>query len=207
MDIQFFGANCIVISTKNARLVVDDNLADMGSKSPAKSGDVALFTGPQHSSPKDARLMIDQPGEYEVLGMLVEGIAADPVAGEGTKTSTLYKISFDDVSVLITGHIASSLSELQAEAVGMVDVMFVPVGGGATLGGADALKLIKKVEPKLVVPTYYASNKLKLDDSPKSLNDSLSDLGMEVQETTSKLRLKPGGLVDALQQLVVLEEQ
>ena len=38
----------------------------------------------------------------------------------------------------------------------MVDVMFVPVGGnGYTLDGVGALKLIKKVEPKLVVPTHY----------------------------------------------------
>jgi hypothetical protein len=39
MDIQFYGANCVVLSDKNARVVIDDNLADLGAKTIAKAGD------------------------------------------------------------------------------------------------------------------------------------------------------------------------
>ncbi len=45
------------------------------------------------------------------------------------------------------------LTDAEQEAIGIVDVMFVPVGGsGYTLDAAGALQLIKAVEPKIVIP-------------------------------------------------------
>ena len=46
MDMQFYGANCVVLSSKQNRVVIDDNLATLGSKSVTKDGDICLFTGP-----------------------------------------------------------------------------------------------------------------------------------------------------------------
>lgn len=206
MDLRFFGANCIEVVTKTARVVVDDTLVKFGGKSQAKPGDVLLFTESNETEFKDARLVIDQPGEYEVLGVSIGAIAARPFSGGDLQTSTIYKLSFDDTSILITGHIMPELSGSQAESIGTVDVMFVPVGGGGqTLGGADALKLIKKIEPKVVIPTYYADGKLKLPESVQTLDKALAELGLDPQETTDKLKLKPSGLADASQQLIVLK--
>ncbi len=30
MDLQFYGANCVTITHKGARVIIDDNLADLG---------------------------------------------------------------------------------------------------------------------------------------------------------------------------------
>src|SRR5579859_95150 len=104
MDLQFYGANCLVVATKQARLVVDDNLAELGGKSPAKEGDIALFTMAHADSAQPAKLVIDQPGEYEVAGVSVFGISARAhIDEEGQHTATMYKLVVEDTTLLITG--------------------------------------------------------------------------------------------------------
>ena len=208
MDMQWFGANCIVMNNKQARVVIDDNLADLGAKSVTKEGDIVLFTADHASSaPHDPRLLLDQPGEYEVSGVSIYGIAARAhMDEEGKMSATMYKIVADDVTVLITGHVYPELSEDQLEAIGMVDVMFVPVGGnGYTLDGVGALKLIKKVEPKVVVPTHYDDPKLHFEVPQQSLDDALKALAMEPKEAITKLRFKTTELGESSMELVVLE--
>ena len=40
MDLQYGGGNCVVLSSKGVRLVVDDNLAELGAKSVTKPEDI-----------------------------------------------------------------------------------------------------------------------------------------------------------------------
>ena len=207
MDIQFYGANCLVLTTKQARIVLDDNLAELGAKSVAKAGDIALFTG-THGTPATApKIVIDQPGEYEVSGVSIYGIEARAhMDEEGKKTATMYKLLIDDLKILITGHVYPELSDDQLETIGMVDLMIVPVGGnGYTLDGVGALKLIKDVEPKLVVPTHYEEKGLNYPMPQQPLDVALKALAMEPKETTTKLKLKSADLTDTTQ-LVVLEK-
>lgn len=207
MDVQFYGANCVVISGKQARLVIDDNLAELGAKGASKDGDVALFTTHYDNHPKGTKIVLDQPGEYEVSGVSIYGIAARAhVDEEGRKTATMYKLMLDDTSVLITGHVYPELSDSQLEAIGMVDVMIVPVGGnGYTLDGLGALKLIKKIEPKVVIPTHFDDAALSFPVPQQTLEQALKALAMEPKETLSKLKLKGGELGD-ITQLVLLEK-
>lgn len=207
MDLQFYGANCVVVTGKGARLVVDDNLADLGAKSVAKEGDVMLFTSAHGNVAPAPKLVVDQPGEYEVSGVSVYGIAARAHIDEpGKKTATIYKLLFEEVNILLTGHIFPELTDAQLEAIGMVDVMVVPVGGnGYTLDSIGALKLIKKIEPKLVVPTHFADSALNFAVPQQDLEQALKGLAMEPKETTPKLRLKTLDLTDTTQ-LIVLEK-
>ena len=75
MDLQFYGANCVSLTYKGARIIIDDNLADLGAKSIVKADDVVLFTG-AHGGADTARLVFDSPGEYEVSDISVIGIPA-----------------------------------------------------------------------------------------------------------------------------------
>jgi len=206
MDIQFFGANCIVIGAKQARVVIDDNLAGLGAKSVSKEGDVAVFTGKHDATSLAAKIAIDQPGEYEVSGVSIYGIAARAhVDTEDERSATMYKLVLEDTNVLITGHVYPELSDSQLEAIGMVDVMIVPVGGnGYTLDGIGALKLIKKVEPKVVIPTHFDDGSLTFPVPQQSLEQALKSLAMEPKETLTKLKLKGGEFGDGTQ-LIVLE--
>lgn len=208
MELQFYGANCISITNKQARIVVDDNLAELGGKSVSKQGDITLFTGVHEHTPEASKIVIDMPGEYEASGVSIYGIAARSNMDEDKRRSTtMYKIVIDDFRLLITGHVFPELSEAQLEAIGTVDVMFVPVGGfGYTLDGVGALKLIKEVEPKLVIPTHFEDASLQFPVPQQPLKEALQALAMEPKETVAKLKLKPSDLSENTQ-LVVLEKQ
>lgn len=205
MDLQFYGANCIGVTHKGARIVIDDNLAELGAKSITKPEDVALFTG-KHDA-KAGRLTLDSPGEYEVSDVSVIGIAAQAHVDEkGTNNATMFKLVAGDVSVLVTGHIYPELSDQQLETIGMIDVLIVPVGGnGYTVDPVGALKLIKDIEPKMVIPTHYDDKALKFSVPQQELANALKELAMEPQETVTKLKLKHTELTDVTQ-LVLLEK-
>lgn len=206
MDFQFFGANCVSLTHRGTRLVIDDNLAELGAKSIIKADDVALFTGP-HSGSTAARLTFDSPGEYEVSDTSIIGIPARAHMDEpGKLSATMLKLVVGDHSVLFTGHIYPELSEAQLEAIGIVDILVVPVGGsGYTLDPVGVLKLIKDIEPKLVIPTHYADKALKYPVPQMDLASALKELGMEPKETIAKFKLKPAEITDVTQ-LIILEK-
>lgn len=209
MELQYFGGNCIKISTKKASIVVDDNLEALGQKSITKPGDVALFTSEHGSANDKVKLTIDLPGEYEVSSTSITGIAARAhIDTEDQKSAVMFKIIADDVRIAVVGHIDPKLSEAQLEALGTIDVLVIPVGGhGFTLDPVGALKVIKEIEPKIIVPTNYEDSKLKYAVPATDLETAVKGLSMDVKETTDKLKLKGSELLTDQAQLIVLERQ
>lgn len=205
MDLQYYGANCLSLTHKGTRVIVDDNLAELGGTSIIKPEDVVLYTGSHEGD--SGRITFDSPGEYEVSDISIIGVAARAHMDEpDQRNATIFKFMVGDLSVLVTGHVYPELSEKQMEAIGVVDVMVVPVGGnGYTVDPVGALKLIKEVEPKVVVPTHYADKTLKYPTPQQELSNALKELAMEPRETVSKLKLKHTELSD-LTQLIILEK-
>ncbi len=205
MDLQFYGANCVSLTHRGTRIVIDDNLVELGAKGVVKPDDVALFTG-QHKGAASGRLSFDSPGEYEVADTSVIGIPARAHVDAEGKNATMFKLIVGDQSILITGHIYPELSENQLEAIGIVDLLIVPVGGnGYTVDPAGALKLIKAIEPKLVIPTHYADKALKFPVPQQELSNALKELAMEPKEKVTKLKLKPSEITD-ITHLIILEK-
>lgn len=205
MDIQFFGANCLRLSNKKASVIIDDNLADLGLSSVTKSGEIAIFTGAHGKPAKDVKLVIDYPGEYEVSNVSIRGVATRAhIEEEGHKSATIYRLIMDDLKIVVLGHVYPELTDEQLEELGMVDVLFVPVGGsGYTLDPVGALKLIKKIEPKLVIPTHYDDSKVKYPVPQQPLEEALKTLAMEPKETVDKLKLKASDLSETMQVIVL----
>jgi L-ascorbate metabolism protein UlaG (beta-lactamase superfamily) len=207
MDLQFYGANCVALTYKGTRVVIDDNLAELGGKSILRADDLALYSGAHEKSKVEAKLVVEYPGEYEMGDIAVHGVAAQAHVDEkDTRNATMFKVTAGDIHVLFVGNIDSDINETQLEAIGKVDVLFVPVGGnGLTLDPIGALKVIKEVEPKMVIPTHYADKSLKFPMPQQELEVAMKEMSMEVTQTVPKLKLKPSDLGDILQ-VVVLEK-
>jgi L-ascorbate metabolism protein UlaG (beta-lactamase superfamily) len=205
MDIQYYGANCVVINFKSTRIVIDDNLEALGKKSIVKADDVVLFTYDDSATSK-GRLTFNGPGEYEVGDISIIGIEAKPFMNDDSgKMVTMYKLIGSDVNVLVSGHILGELSSRQIEQVGLVDVLLVPVGNnGYTLDPIGVLKLIKDIEPKIIVPTHYKQADINYPVEQIDLDSAVKELGMEIKDKVSKLKLRPSELSDVTQ-LVVIE--
>jgi hypothetical protein len=206
MDMQFYGANTIVLSSKSNRVVIDDNLSTLGAKSVIREGDICLFTGEHAPVTAKPKIILDMPGEYEVSNVSIFGLQTRAhMDEEGTKRATMYKITWGEVKILVVGHVFPKLSEAQLEAIGIIDVMFVPVGGnGYTTDATGALQLIKQVEPKVAIPTHYNDANLHYEVPQAELSDALKTMGMEPKDAVAKFQFKPLEVSDTTQ-LVVLE--
>ena len=208
MEIQFYGANCVRISNKKASVIIDDNLDSLGLKSVTKDGDVVLRTFGELNEKKKVKLAINEPGEYEVSAVSIKGIAARAhMDEESAKSVTMYKLDFSDIRVAVVGHIFADLSEEQLEEIGTTDVLIVPVGNsGYTLDGIGAQKVIKKIDPKIVIPTHYADKGISYEVPQQELDDALKSITLELKERVPKLKLKSSDLPE-IAELIVLERQ
>lgn len=207
MEIQYYGANCVRINTKKATVVVDDNLEKLGLKSITKEDDISLRTHSGVPAGK-ADFSADIPGEYEVGDAVIHGIAVRSHMDEkGKNSATIFSITSGDTTVAVIGHIHPELSDEQVEQLGHIDVAIVPVGGnGYTLDGAGALSVIKKIDPRAVIPTHFADKSLKYEVPQVELADAIKTLAMEPAETTTKYKPKISEMTDATV-LIVLERQ
>ncbi len=206
MEITYHGANCIKFSTKKKTIVADDNLAQLGAKSITGKDDVSLVTTPNIKTASGS-LVLDMPGEYEVSNISIRGVSArGALDEEGKETATIFKITAGDISYVVLGHIFSEITEEEIEELGHVDVVFIPVGGtGYTLDGLGALKVLKKMEPKIVIPTHYAQKGINYEVEQAELETAIKSLDMEIADKTQKLKLKPADFTENLQ-LIVLEK-
>lgn len=207
MEIQFYGANCIKITTKKATIIIDDNLKELGLKSITRPQDILLCTSRQMPV-REAEFIATMPGEYEVADASIVGIAArSHMDGNNERSSVMYKVSSGDSTVVIVGHIFPDLSDKQLERIGMVDVLIVPVGNnGYTMDGVGALNILKKVEPKIAIPTHFADPAITFEVEQQSLEEALHSMAMEPTERLPKLKLKGREMTDTTQ-LLVLERQ
>ena len=203
MDIEYFGANCIRLTTKKASIVIDDNLAHIGGKSITKANDVTVATQAVLAVTESDQLAIRTPGEFEIMNVSVRGISARAHTDEpGKKTATMYKFVAEDTHILVTGHIYPEIDETQLDAAGRVDILIIPVGGnGYTLDPLGALKIIRKIEPAVVIPTQYDISELNYEVPALKLEDAIQNLAMQPkEETLTKLKGKDviGGEVTSL---------
>lgn len=132
--------------------------------------------------------VIDGPGEYEVGGIFVRGFAA-------TGGNTLYLLLVDGVRLVHLGALsAPDLAAEIKEALGAIDVLFVPLGGASDY--KRAAQLARELESNLVVPIQYA------DD--KTLAAFLKEMGNSVKEPVESLTVKKKDLVDKAGEVVVI---
>ncbi|SRR6266496_809767 len=201
MDIEYKGGNCVVMSVKKHTIVVDPRLSEVGLKDQGSAATVQLATQPQFAAPHGSdTLVIDGPGEYEVVNVSIRGISARAHMDgpDEPKKATMYSVATEDIAVAIVGHVYPDLSEEQLEALGVVDVLVVPVGGnGYTLDATGAVELIRKIDPKIIIPTHYADAAINYPVPQTELEVFVKELGAAV-ETSNKLKLKAGDLGETL---------
>lgn len=163
MELTFVGLSCVRLRGRDVEVVIDPIPPGVSSRPPRVnpdivvrtegSGDLALLRAAE-GRPQE----VSGPGEYELRGVSVFGVAA-----QGT---TIMRVEVDDVRVCALGRLRRQLAEHEIDALGHVDVLAVPVGGGDALEAQAAAKLVNALEPAIVVPVRYAVAGLEGDYDP-----------------------------------------
>lgn len=192
-EIEYKGANCVVVSSKKANIVIDPKLSLVGLKDANVKDAIELATEARFAiNSEDAKLVIEGPGEYGIADFDIKGIAAQRHldTDKDPKLSTIYRIETTEIRAAVLGNIYEKLSEDQLEEIGIVDVLIVPVGGsGYTLDATGAATITRQIDPKIVVPVHYAESGINYEVPQSDVETFISELGAPVEETP-KLKLK-----------------
>jgi len=106
----------------------------------------------------------------------VIAVASEHDAAAGTKRgpNTIFRFALDGLRVCHFGDFGqAALRAEQQQAIGEVDVLFLPVGGGPTVGGEDAAAIVRALRPRLVVPMHYRTDAVNFLDPPDAFLDAL----------------------------------
>ncbi len=200
MDIKYLGHSSFFIRSKDAKIVTDPFDPKMvGLKYPKVETDIVTIshTHEDHSNlsgVSENALVIDMPGEFEKNSARITGFPSyhDSKKGAERGENTLYKIDADGVSVLHCGDLGLVPDETFVEQVGEVDILMVPVGGFFTIDSDEAVQVVKKIEPSVVIPMHYAVEGMNPDIKAKltPVTDFLKKMGAEGIESVSKLTIK-----------------
>ena len=150
---------------------------------------------------KDPSLVIEGAGEYESRGVAVEGIETE-FGGDPDTTPTFYVLQIEDMNICHLGAMSRELSQKQIDAIGDVDILFVPVGGGDVYDAKRATEIANELEPRIVIPMYYKADGVKTKRA--EVAPFLKEIGAAGTEVEKTLTIKKHQLPQEETRIVVL---
>jgi len=201
MIISWYGEACFLLESGGVRVLIEPPQKESGLNSPRLKSDILVYSKSRNSegSPLDGSetgtFVIDSPGEYEIKGINVLGIADEE--------NTLYNIEIDGIKISHLGFLGKDLDNGKMALINDPDIIFVPVGNGSVLDAEKAMKLINKIEPSVAIPMLYDIKGLKIKRAPLSIFLKES----EAKESSQpKLTIKKKDLIEEETKIVILEK-
>ncbi len=150
---------------------------------------------------KEDIFLINSPGEYDVKDVFIRGL----LVKNNKENLIIYTIDAGEIKIChLFNLVNSKLTEDQLDSIGSVDVLIIPVGGKSVLDPKSAMDVVNKIEPKLVIPTYYkipgvSPNFESIDSFSKFFQKN------KKREAGEKLAIKKKDLPEEGPELVILK--
>jgi hypothetical protein len=210
MYLQYHGDACVRISSKvaGADVVVlcdpyDAKTTKLKALRPS-TVDVICITGEVPPSVSEGPFVINGPGEYEIHGVAVVGIAAGK--------RTIYRISAEGIVIAHLGNLSAKFDDATLERLGEIDVVLLPVGGKTkssestssegVLATKQAIEVIEQLEPRIVVPIQYALADAELPY--EAVTSFCKEYGCDPASAESKLKITKSDLPQDSMQIALL---
>ncbi len=193
MVITYYGLSCFKIQSGSTVLAIDPFSKESGLTPPRFETDVALSTRnhPLHANIESlagSPFVIQNPGEYEIKGIMIEGIAADQ--------RVLFVCEWEGMRLCHVGSLSEkNISDDVREKIEAPDILFLPVGAGGALDAEEAVHVMNILEPRIVIPMYYAMpgfKELPLQPLEKFLKEVGATPRMEEKLTIKKKDIGEG---------------
>jgi L-ascorbate metabolism protein UlaG (beta-lactamase superfamily) len=185
MRIRWFGQSAFLLSG-SVRVAIDP-FGDVGAQVAQRGlqfaypriegveADLLLITH-EHFDHNGAQAIAGDPesvrstaGTFATPAGEVRAIASehDDVAGTGRGPNTIFAFALDGLRLCHFGDFRqAALRPEQRAAIGDVDVLMLPVGGSATIGGQAAAAIVRELRPRLVIPMHYRTAAVNFLDPP-----------------------------------------
>lgn len=215
MHISWLGLSAFKLETKDAVLVLDPYGPSVAPRPLRAKADVVTVSNP--TSPAHGHVegilgtpfLIDHPGEFEVKGVFVQGIAAGgsvgkhPTSEGGKRRSgdqestavahdepTLFTFDNEGLRLVHVGDLRTVPSDEILESVNGVDILFLPVGGGDTLDAEAAMRVVNAIEPRVVVPMHFRQAGWKTTEKLLPVSAFLSEIGASKIDPVQRYSVK-----------------
>ena len=194
MDITWLGHSCFRIRGSRTTIITDPYPPDLGYSLGKPTARIVTVSH-QHLGHSYVQgiggepRLVTSPGEYEIGGVLIMGIATfhDREKGKKRGKNTVYLIEADEISVCHLGDLGHVLPTEQVEELDNVDVLLLPVGGVSTLNASMAVEVVRQLEPRVVIPMHYKTEALTRELEP--VERFLKEMGVEQVVSRPKLSL------------------
>jgi L-ascorbate metabolism protein UlaG (beta-lactamase superfamily) len=205
MDITWYGLSCFRIRDGGVTVLCDPYDKSIGMTLPRVRADIVTVSHarPGHNSVERAAgtpKILDGPGEYEVSNVFVTGLTTyhRRQSDSAEERNVIYFLDFGSLTVGHLGDLGEvpSQSEIEELNLGEIDVLMVPVGGGATLDPTRAVDVIGMFEPKIVAPMHYRQPELTAPwaASLEPVDNFLRALGAAAPEPVTTLKISKTSL-------------
>ena len=201
MVINWYGEGCFKVQIGDFTLVSDPFDSKLGLNPARGKFDVLLKTisaWPPAEDAASAEASADKgavligPGEYEVKGFDIHGVSLAKESSENF-FKTIYLVKTEDANLCFLGHIADYPDEDALGELKSIDILFVPAGGKPFISPEIAAKLIKQINPKIVIPTFFKVPGLKRQAA--DTKDFVGELGLKI-DVEEKLTVKKKDLAE-----------
>jgi len=100
-------------------------------------------------------------GDAEIKGIRFKGIATfhDNAGGRERGKNTVFCFEVDRVKVCHLGDLGHELTSEQANQIGAVDVLLLPVGGFYTIDTTVASRVAEQLKPRVIIPMHFKNSK------------------------------------------------
>ena len=208
MEITWLGHSCFLIRGKDKTIITDPCHPDLGYRSGEPEADIVTVSHSHrgHSYVEgvanDPR-QIRSPGEYEIGGTLVTGIASfhDNKKGEVRGKNTIYVIEMDGITLCHLGDLGHPLDSRLIEEIGDIGILFLPVGEASTIPIDTAMEIIRQLEPPIVIPMHYKTETFAGNLSP--VGKFLDTMRIKDLEAKPKLSVTASSLPGGTQTVVL----
>lgn len=175
MVISFYGENCFKIQSGDTTILTDPFTNQIGLTPPRLKPDILIKTLVAFPIVQSSDYQSNQvfgPGEYNIKGIDIFGFGLLNESSEKF-IKTVYLIKIEGVKIGFLGHLSGILEPDILERFEEMDLLFIPAGGQPFLEQKSAVKLIKQIEPKIVIPCFFKIPGLKrrADDIKKFIEE------------------------------------
>ena len=200
MTISWHGFNYFKLKNGGHSLIFNPYSLDKTTKMTKANADVILFSDPSKIAKAKVdkkAFIIDAQGEYEVADIFVYGLALNG--------NIIYYVIFEGIKIAFLGEFGhEELANSHLELVEGADILILPVGGGDLTNAKEATKIIRQVEPRVVIPSCHKAGSFKLKLEPVA--NFVKELSVKAQEE-DKLKIKKNDLPQDDMKLFILNLQ